>query len=199
MRLLIIASLLAALPWAAAAAPTWQTISAEPGKRIELDRTSLKREGNFVQAQGRVVLEKELVDAKSGAPYRVIEAITRYDCTTRSANTIKRIFKKNDHDVVREEDIKGADLPVRTGTLDDKVLREVCRPPKEGAAEIAQKANEAAGQLKAANEAMLKKEMAKAEKPEAVKTSETPHGEASLKEGAIPSIRPNLKAAMEGT
>ena len=199
MRLLMIASLLAALPWAAAAAPTWQTISAEPGKRIELDRTSLKREGNFVQAQGRVVLEKELVDAKSGAPYRVIEAITRYDCTTRSANTIKRIFKKNDHDVVREEDIKGADLPVRTGTLDDKVLREVCRPPKEGAAEIAQKANEAAGQLKAANEAMLKKEMAKAEKPEAVKTSETPHGEASLKEGAIPSIRPNLKAAMEGT
>jgi carbonic anhydrase len=199
MRLLIIASLLAALPWAAAAAPTWQTISAEPGKRIELDRTSLKRDGTFVQAQGRVVLEKELVDAKSGAPYRVIEAVTRYDCATRSANTIKRIFKKNDRDVVREEDLKGADLPVRTGTLDDKVLREVCRPPKDGAAEIAQKANEAAGQLKAANEAMLKKEMAKAEKPEAVKTGETPHGEASIKESAIPSIRPNLKAAMEGT
>ena len=191
MRLLMIASLLVALPFGAPAAPTWQTISSEPGKRIELDRTSLKREGNTVQAQGRVVLEKELVDGRSGAPYRVIEAVTRYDCTTRSANTIKRIFKKNETDVVREEDIKGADLPVRTGTLDDKVLREVCRPPKEGAAEIAQKANEAAGQLKAANEAMLKKEMAKAEKPEAVKAADAP------KEGAIPSIKPNLKAAME--
>ncbi|MBP6189458.1 MAG: carbonic anhydrase family protein [Azonexus sp.] len=191
MRLLMIASLLVALPFGATAAPTWQTISSEPGKRIELDRTSLKREGNTVQAQGRVVLEKELVDGRSGAPYRVIEAVTRYDCTTRSANTIKRIFKKNETDVVREEDIKGADLPVRTGTLDDKVLREVCRPPKEGAAEIAQKANEAAGQLKAANEAMLKKEMAKAEKPEAVKAADAP------KEGAIPSIKPNLKAAME--
>jgi carbonic anhydrase len=198
MRLLLIASLLAALPWAAAAAPTWQTISSEPGKRIELDRTSLKRDGTFVQAQGRVVLDKELTDTKSGAPYRIIEAITRYDCATRSANTIKRVFMKNDHDIVREEDIKGTDLPVRTGTLDDKVLREVCRPPKESAAEIAQKANEATGQLKAANEAILKKEMAKAEKPDAVKAAETPRGEASIKENAIPSIRPNLKAAMEG-
>ncbi|UCV18754.1 carbonic anhydrase [Ferribacterium limneticum] len=198
MRLLMIASLLVALPFGAAAAPAWQTISAEPGKRIELNRTSLKRDGNIVEAQGRVVLEKELVDGRSGAPYRVIEAFTRYDCSTRSANTIKRVFKKNENDVVREEEIKGADLPVRTGTLDDKVLREVCRPPKEGAAEIAQKANEAAGQLKAANEAMLKKEMAKAEKPDAVKASDAAHGAAPLKESAIPSIRPNLKAAMEG-
>jgi hypothetical protein len=30
---------------------------------------------------GPVVLEKELIDIKSGAGYRVIEAITRYDCT----------------------------------------------------------------------------------------------------------------------
>lgn len=197
MRLLMIASLLVALPFGVAAAPAWQTISSEPGKRIELNRTSLKRDGNIVEAQGRVVLEKDLVDGRTGGSYRVIEAFTRYDCTTRSASTIKRIFKKNETDVVREEDLKGAELPVRTGTLDDKVLREVCRPPKEGAAEVAKKANEAATQLKAANEAMLKKEMAKAEKPEAVKTSEAAHGAAPLMENAIPSIRPNLKAAME--
>ena len=190
MRVLIIASLLATLPWSAAAAPTWQTISAEPGKRIELDRTSLKREGNYVTAQGRVVLEKELVDARSGAPYRVIEAITRYDCSTRNASTLKRTFKKNESDIVRAEDIKSAELPVRTGTLDDKVLREVCRPPRESQAEIAQKANEAAGQLKAANDALLKKEMAKTDKPEVVKATETAHG-------SIPSIRPNLRPATE--
>jgi len=190
MRQLIIASLLAALPWAASAAPTWQTISSEPGKRIEIDRTSLKREGNTVQAQGRVVLDKELTDVKSGSPYRVIEAITRYDCTTRNANTIKRIYKKNENELVREEDIKGSDLPVRTGTLDDKVLREVCRPPKDSQAEIAQKANEAAGQLKTANDALLKKELAKSEKPAAIKASDAEHA-------AIPSIKPNLKAQME--
>jgi carbonic anhydrase len=92
---------------------------------------------------------------------------------------------------VREEDIKGSDLPVRTGTLDDKVLREVCRPPKDSQAEIAQKANEAAGQLKAANDALLKKELAKAEKPAVIKASDGEHA-------AIPSIKPNLKAQMEG-
>jgi carbonic anhydrase len=125
----------------------------------------------------------------------VIEAFTRYDCATRSANTIKRIFKRNETDVVREENIKGSPLPVRTGTLDDKVLREVCRPPKEGAAEIAQKANEAAGQLKAANDALLKKEMAKAEKPATMKASEAPVVAEKAKESTIPSIRPNLKIA----
>ncbi len=197
MRLLTIAALLLTLPWAASAAPTWQTISSEPGKRIELDRTSLKRDdAGKVQAQGRVILEKELIDAKSGAGYRVIEAITRYDCNTRNANTIKRIFKKNENEVIREEEIKGNDLPVRTGTLDDKVLREVCRPPKESAVEIAQKANDAAAQLKQANDELIKKEMAKAEKPTIVKASEPAHG-AEAPKSMIPSIRPNLKAAAE--
>mgnify|MGYP000867277520 CR=1 FL=1 len=194
MRSLIIAAVLASLPFTSAAAPVWQTISWEPGKRIELDRTSIKRDGNFVQAQGRVVLEKEIIDPKSGAGYRVIEAITRYDCASRNGNTIKRIYKKNETEIVRDEELKTPDQPVRTGTLDDKVLREVCRPPKESQAEIVEKANEAAGELKQANQALIKKELAKAEKPAAVKASDP----APAKEhAAIPSIRPNLKAAAE--
>ncbi len=197
MRLLTIATLLAALPFAASAAPTWQTVSSEPGKRIELDRTSIKRDGNTVQAQGRVVLEKELIDGKSGAGYRVIEAITRYDCATRNATTLKRIYKKNESEAIREESINGAELPVRSGTLDDKVLREVCRPQKENVAEIAQKAKEAGSQLKEANEALLKKELAKSDKAEAIKTSESAHGSAAKDSEGIPSIKPNLKAAIE--
>jgi len=199
MRFLTIAALLAALPWTAAtAAPTWQTISSEPGKRIELDSTSIKREGNSVQAQGRIVLEKELIDIRSGAGYRIIEAITRYDCGTRNANTVKRIYKKNETEVVREEEIKANELPVRSGTLDDKVLREVCRPPKDSQAELAVKANEAANQLKLANEALLKKEAVKAEKAPLIKASENNHAPAKDAENApIPSIRPNLKPAVE--
>ncbi|WP_265946857.1 carbonic anhydrase [Dechloromonas sp. A34] len=200
MRLLTIAALLATLPIAATAAPTWQTISSEPGKRIELDRTSIKRDGTTVQAQGRIVLEKELVDIRSGAGYRVIEALTRYDCASRNAVTLRRIFKKNETQIVREEELKGTDLPVRSGTLDDKVLREVCRPPKESLADLAQKANEAAGQLKEANEALLKKEMAKAQKPGAVKASDAGQGATPGKDeekSSIPSIKPNLRAAVE--
>jgi carbonic anhydrase len=196
MRLLIIASLLATLPLAAVAAPTWQTISSEPGKRIEIDRTSLKRDGNSVQAQGRVVLDKELVDFRSGSAYRVIEAITRYDCTSRSASTIKRIYKKDENAIIREEDVNSAQLPVRTGTLDDKVLREVCRPPKDSATEIAQKANEAATQLQAANEALLKAELGKAHKADKLKASDSPPAR-EADHAAIPSIKPNLRAAAE--
>jgi len=201
MRFLTIATLLAVLPWTAvSAAPTWQTISSEPGKRIELDSTSIKREGNSVQAQGRIVLEKELIDIRSGAGYRIIEAITRYDCGMRNANTFKRIYKKNETEVVREEELKGSDLPVRTGTLDDKVLREVCRPPKDSQAELAEKANVAANQLKLANELLLKKETAKAEKASLVKTSESSTGTTPAKEAELapmPSIKPNLKPAAE--
>jgi carbonic anhydrase len=204
MRLLTIAAILVTLPWVAAAAPTWQTISSEPGKRIELDRANLKRDDNGkVLAQGRVILEKELIDAKSGAGYRVIEATTRYDCLARNANTIKRVFKKNEKEIIREEEIKGNDLPVRAGTLDDKVLREVCRPPKDSAVEVAEKANEAATLLKIANDELIKKELAKQAKPPVVKTADAGHGSApapapaEAPKSAIPSIRPNLKADAE--
>lgn len=157
--------LMVALPMAALAAPTWQTISSEQGKRIELDRTSIKRDDSGkVTAVGRVILEKELVDIRSGSGYRVIEATTRYDCASRSATTIRRVYKKNESEILRAEEQQGAELPVRSGTLDDKVLREVCRPPRPDAKDVAQQANEAAGQLKQANDALLKKESAKPEK-----------------------------------
>ena len=194
----IVVALAIALPLTATAAPTWQNVSSEPGKRIELDRTSIKREGQSVEAQSRMILEKELVDIRSGAPYLIIEVVTRYDCTARNANTIKRTFKKDENTIVRAEDLKGTDLPVRSGTLDDKVLREVCRPPKESQAELATKANEAANQLRQANDALLKKELAKAPKATPLKTSEAaPAAAEEAAKSAIPSIRPSLKAAAE--
>lgn len=180
MRRLAIAALFATLPWATCAAPTWQVVSSEPGKRIELDRTSIKRdEAGKVQATGRIILEKELPDVRTGANYRIIEATTRYDCAGRNAATIKRVYRKGDGETLREEEQSGPDLPVRTGTLDDKVLREVCRPEsgKADVKEVAQKANEAAGQLKKANETLVSKELAKASGSAApIKTAEGTHG-----------------------
>lgn len=194
----IMVALAIALPLSALAAPVWQNVSSEPGKRIELDRTSIKREGTTVEAQSRMILDKELVDIRSGSPYLIIEVVTRYDCAARNANTIRRIFKKNETAIVRAEDLKGSDLPVRSGTLDDKVLREVCRPPKDSQAELAQKAGEAASQLRQANEALVKKEMAKAAKPTPLKTANADAAAHSEEPKAtIPSIRPSLKAAAE--
>ena len=191
MRLTTIAIVLASLPSLAWAAPTWQNISTEAGRSIELDRATLKRTGNVVEALSRVTLDRPLSDSRTGMPYRVIEATTRYDCASRSAKTIKRIYRQAENDVIREEEIAGAELPVRTGTLDDRVLREVCRPPKEDPAELAKRANEAASKLQEANAALLKKELGKEAAP-MVKTVDKP-------DALIPSIRPNLKAVMEAS
>ena len=192
IRLLTLAVMLAGLPTLSLAAPSWQNISAEAGRRIELDRSTLRRQGNTVEAQSRVTLDRELTDSRTGAPYKIIEATTRYDCGTRSAKTIKRIYKQNDKDIVREEAVESPELPVRSGTLDDRVLREVCRPAKDDQATLAKRANEAAGQLQIANESLLKKE---AEKPPAI--AATPETPTETKRAAIASIRPNFRQAVE--
>jgi carbonic anhydrase len=190
MRLIIIAALITALPWSVSAAPTWQTVSAEQGKRIELDRTNIKRDENGkVTATGRIVLDREIPDPRSGSAYRVIEATTIYDCTSRNAATIKRVFKKNENELLREEEQKATELPVRSGTLDDKVLREVCRPGKGDVKEVARQANEAAGQLKKANEALVKAEIAKVNKvavPMKVAEAALP---------AVPVVKTEMQAA----
>ncbi|OQA33039.1 MAG: Carbonic anhydrase precursor [Betaproteobacteria bacterium ADurb.Bin341] len=163
MRSLMIA-LFVLLPCLGQAAPTWQVISTEPGRRIEIDRVNMKREdGNRVVVLARLVLEKEINDPASGGNYRIVESLTRYECLQRNSATLKRTYYRNEEDVLREEELKGGSLPVLGGTLDDKVLREVCRPesPAEMQAAI-DKANEAAAKLKAANQALIEKEKAKA-------------------------------------
>lgn len=170
------AALVAAMP--AFAATPWQTISSEPGKRIEIDRTSFKKDASGKsEALGRIVLDKPINDPRTSSSYRIIESLSRYDCGSRSYATIKRSYYREEGDLLRQEDVKTQlEMPVRSGTLDDKMLREVCRPKPgaEAAAEatkIAEKVGNAAGELRKANEAMLKKEAAKPEsvKPEPVK------------------------------
>lgn len=164
MRLKSIAALFfaAAIPVAASAA--WQSVSAEPGKRVEIDRASIKKlEEGKATALGRIVLEKPINDPKTSSSYRIIEALNRYDCTARTVSTLKRSYFKEEGELLREEEVKTQiEMPVHSGTLDDKLLREVCRPKggaeaATAASKIAEKANEAAADLRKANEAMLEK------------------------------------------
>jgi carbonic anhydrase len=107
----------------------WQSIFSEPGRRMEIDRLSIKHEGDKVEAWGRIVFERGMPDAVSGTAYRVLEALNRYDCNARSFTTLKRVYRKDESKLLREEEPKSpAEMPVRTGTLDDKVLRVACRP-----------------------------------------------------------------------
>jgi len=191
LRRLLIASFLAWLPIAAGAA--WQVISAEPGKRIEIDRSSIRKDetGRSI-AQGRIVLEKAIVDPKTSSSYRIVEAVNRYDCTSRSYTTLKRSYFKEEGKLLRDEDVKvQIEMPVRSGMLDDKLLREVCRP-KAGAeaaaaaSKVAETVNQATGELRKANEALLAKELRKAN----LETPSTPRAETETK----PALRPPATA-----
>jgi carbonic anhydrase len=67
----------------AAASAGWQAISTEPGKRVEIDRSSITRKDDNGKtiALGRIILEKPIIDAKTSSSYRIVQALSRYDCT----------------------------------------------------------------------------------------------------------------------
>lgn len=165
MRLKVFAAI-CALAMPAMAAAAWQTVSAEASRRIELDRESIRKDetGNYV-ALGRIVLEKPINDLKTSASYRIIEALNRYDCVGRTVSTLKRTYYKEEGVLLREEEVRSPlEMPVHSGTLDDKVLREVCRPKSAGEARVTasktvEMVNEAAGELRKANEALLARDL----------------------------------------
>ena len=180
MRLQVFAVLSAVLMPAMASA-AWQTISAEQGKRVEIDRTTIKDEGSGkTSALGRIVLEKPINDPKTSSAYRIIVALNRYDCNARTVATLKRSYFKEEGDLLREEDVKTQlEMPVHSGTLDDKLLREVCRPKSgaasmEAASKTAEKINEAGAELRKANQALVEKEMKKAPVPAVVAAKPEP-------------------------
>ncbi len=162
------AALAALLLAAAPAGAAWQTVASEPGKRVEVDRASIAADpAGETMAKGRVVLDKPIVDPKTSASYRIIEAVNRYDCLERTYATVKRSYYKEEGELLREEEVRNPfDMPVRSGTPEDKLLREVCRPqsPAQAVAaanRTAGKVSEAAGDLRKANAALLEQEVAK--------------------------------------
>ena len=163
----------------ALAAPTWQAISTEPGKRVEIDRSSIKREDDGkVTATSRIVLEKPINDPKTSSYYRIIEALNRYDCGARVYGTLLRRYFKEEGDLLREEEAKGQnELPARSGSLDDRLLREVCRPKGDEArvevAKLASKTNQLTGGARAANKALVEKEVRRTAAKPTRKTGKT--------------------------
>lgn len=169
MRLKLLAALFAtAAPAIASAA--WQVVASEPGKRVEIDRASIVAEaGGMSTVKGRIVLDKPIVDPKTSSSYRIIEVSNRYNCTERTQATLKRSYYKDEGELLRQEEVKMPfAMPVRSGTPDDKLLREVCRPKPGGSAaaaaaaiNTADKVSEVTGELRKANEALVEKEVKK--------------------------------------
>ena len=108
----------------------WTPIVVEPGKRIEIDIEGSTLSGTEAIGTGRVILDKPVLDPKTGEYYRIIEIENRFDCADRTFATLKRSYFREDGDLLRREEIESPpELQVRAGTPDDKFLREICRPP----------------------------------------------------------------------
>ncbi len=148
-------------------ATSWQVVATEQGKRIEIDRDSIVlTPTGEAMATGRIVLDKAIVDPRTSAAYRRIEVQSRFDCKERTAATLKRSYYKEDGELLRQEESRMPyDMPVRSGTPDDKLLREVCRPKTAGenpsARQTLDKVNEAASELRQLNETLIDKEAKK--------------------------------------
>ncbi|MDR2164470.1 MAG: carbonic anhydrase family protein [Zoogloeaceae bacterium] len=119
------------LPLAQTSSPAWRLISSDPARRIEVDTASIRREKDgSVTAASRLIMAREVSDARTGEIYKYIQTISRYDCQKRTVATLQRSFVKASDEVLRTDEIPNAAmLPVRSRTLDDSVLRELCRPP----------------------------------------------------------------------
>lgn len=181
---------LAATLWAVAAcaatasAESWQVVATEQGKHVEIDRDSIVADPRGgTNAKGRVVLDKPIVDPRTSVSYRTIEVTSHFDCEERTHATLKRSYYKENGELLRFEEVKSPfDMPVRSGTPDDKLLREVCRPKGAGASsspasssssssasapsaaqptasQLAEKAHEAAVGLRQYNEALVEHEV----------------------------------------
>jgi carbonic anhydrase len=172
MRPGILAKILAGVFLAAlsAAVPAaWRTIAVEAGRHIDIDQgNAVPGPDDTLDAKGRIVFDRPIVDPKTSTPYSVIEIESRYDCAKRERTTLKRAYYKEDGRLLREDDVAGAfELPIRSGTPDDLLLREICRP-KEGASArplsangTLKRVNELSSDLRKANEELLKEAVKK--------------------------------------
>ena len=163
---LCLAFALALLPTAVCA--EWVAVAIEQGKRVEIDRDSIARSpgGGFV-ATGRVMLDKPIVDHRTSAAYRIIEVQNRFDCAERTYATLKRSYYKEEGELLRQEEVRSPfDMPVRTGTPDDRMMREVCRPAGVSPAMVSvnktiERVNEVSTELRKANDALVEQAVKK--------------------------------------
>lgn len=147
-------------------ASDWRSLPSEPGRKAEIDASGIIREGKHATASVRVLLDSPLDDLRSNTTYQQIEITTKYDCEVRNSQQVKRALRKLSGEVVREEKEgkKYPVTPIRPGTLDEKVFREVCQ--KEGGVGVAALAK---GQEKAPSKKSLAMQQAQELAMEAVR------------------------------
>lgn len=145
LRLLpLFAALCAALSAPPAAADDWAVVMRDRDRKVEIDRaTIIQSDGGTKVAWGRVVMSP--AEARK-AGYTTVKALNRYDCNNRGFFTIKRVYLDDDNLVLREETVVDQSVVmVARNSVDERMWREVCRPPSvQDLARVAEQADRAA-------------------------------------------------------
>ena len=199
MRFKFSTALVAAV-FPALASAAWQVVLSEPGKQVEIDRDSIVVDAaGGATATGRVVLEKPIVDPKTSAAYHIIEVRNYFDCAGRTLATQKRTYFKSEGEPLRQEEVKSPfAMPVRSGTPDEKLFREACRPKGAGSAGAApvsatrtvEKVNEMTAEVRKANEELVAKAVEKD-----LKKMMAAGGAKNVPDAAAAGEKPAFKAA----
>jgi carbonic anhydrase len=154
----------------AALAATWQPVANANGEQVEIDKGRILRtaEGKTT-AWTRLQLGREMNEG--GIRYTAVQAMNRYDCAARRFSTVKRVYMQADK-AVREETIsKPKEISIRTGSIDDMLLEEACKPRTVGEAhKVAEAAAQAAAELKEAKPGVMHADMRTAAEAAQVKT-----------------------------
>lgn len=145
-------ALLAGPTLGATAAAQWQTVAAQAGSTVEIDKGRISRlKSGKTAAWTRLTLDHPVLDFEGQVRYTSVQALSHYDCAQGSFATQKRVFLL-DGRAVKTEKVSGPWQSVtQTDTLDAKVLDEACKPRTVG--EMQQTAARAAAVAAAANAA----------------------------------------------
>lgn len=129
----ILAATVLALPLAASAVEDdgWVTVSRDGSRQIQVDRASIvQSDAGTRVAWARMVLSPA---EAAGAGFTAVLALNRYDCYNRGFATIRRRYLDADSVVLREEEVRDPAMrPVARSGVDDRLWREICRPPSSG-------------------------------------------------------------------
>lgn len=191
-----LAAFVLALPLTVSAVDDWVTVSRDGSREIQIDRGGVvMSDAGTKVAWARMVLSPEEA-ARAG--YSEVLALNRFDCLNRGFSTVRRRYLDARSVVVREEEVRDQAMrPLTRGGVDDRLWREICRPPSSSdLVGLAEKAERLAAALETIPSTPAEPATRAPAAPVAVKPAELPKGEVRAAPPAPPAppVKPPVAA-----
>ena len=110
-----------------AQAGDWQGVILGKTEKIEFDKTRISRGASGTTGWSRILLGREVNDP--GGAYNAIHVQNLYDCDGRRFTTLRRAYFNGDNLVREESASRQRANRVQIGSIDERLLNEVCRAP----------------------------------------------------------------------